>query len=140
MVRCFFYCTCHGSVSLSSFWKLGGFTAIYIPFLKVIWHACVWVIWKERNNRIFNNKAEDLCKLLDNVKLMSFLWLRANKLTSAFSYHDWWRHPLLCFGVREQSVLLFLLPFLISKLWFVLLFRGFSFAHLMRVNPLRWLI
>ena len=83
------------------FGNLAGLPRSTFPFLKVIWHACIWVIWKERNHRIFNNKAEDLCKLLDNVKLMSFLWLRANKLTSAFSYHDWWWHPLLCLGVRE---------------------------------------
>jgi len=49
----------------------------------------------------FHNKAQDLVKLLDNVKFMSFLWLKSRLLTYAFSYNDWWRHPLLCMGVRE---------------------------------------
>ncbi|AES95698.1 hypothetical protein MTR_5g028380 [Medicago truncatula] len=29
---------------------------------------------------------------------MSFSWLKANKPTYAFSYHDWWRHSLPCMG------------------------------------------
>jgi hypothetical protein len=58
------------------------------PFLKVIWHACVWTVWKERNNRIFKPKARDLVQLLDNIKFLSFSWLKANMLTYAFSYND----------------------------------------------------
>jgi len=70
-------------------------------FFKVIWHACVWSVWKERNNRIFKDKAEDLAQLLDRVKFVSFSWLKANRLTSTFSYNDWWRHPLICMSVME---------------------------------------
>jgi len=50
---------------------------------------------------ILQNKVQDLAKLLDYVKLLSFLWLKAKLITSAFSYNDWWRRPLLCMGVRE---------------------------------------
>jgi hypothetical protein len=57
--------------------------------IRVIWHACVWVVWMARNNRIFKGKVQDLVHLLDNVKFMSFLWLKVNKFTSAFSYNDW---------------------------------------------------
>jgi len=53
------------------------------------------------NNRIFKNKAHDLIKLLDYVKFMSFSWLKAKLFSSAFSYNDWWRNPLLCMGIRE---------------------------------------
>jgi len=70
-------------------------------FFKVIWHACVWIVWKERNNMIFKDKAQDLEQIFDNVKFVSFSWLKANRLTSAFSYNDWWRHPLICMGVME---------------------------------------
>jgi len=37
------------------------------------------VIWKEkkRNNRIFNHKEESLQQLVDKIKLISFLWLKA---------------------------------------------------------------
>jgi len=42
-------------------------------FVILIWCACTWVIWKEMNNRIFNNKASSVVKLVDNVMQLSFL-------------------------------------------------------------------
>jgi len=86
---------------LHQFEYLAGLPRFTYSFLKVIWHAIVWVIWKERNNMIFHNKAQDLVKLLDHVRFMSYIWLKARLLTSAFSYNDWWWHPLSCMGVRE---------------------------------------
>jgi hypothetical protein len=86
---------------LIQFGHLMGLPRSTQSFFKVTWHACVWIVWKERNNRIFKSKALDLGQLVDKVKFVSFSWLRANRLTSAFSYNDWWRHPLICMGVRE---------------------------------------
>jgi len=69
------------------------------PFFKVIWLACVWVILKERNDRIFNNVASDPVTLIDKVKLNSFIWLKSKNALFVLSYHEWWRHPLHCMGV-----------------------------------------
>jgi len=44
-------------------------------FIKLIWIACVWAIWKERNNRIFKNVASDPCALLDKVKLNIYVYV-----------------------------------------------------------------
>jgi len=68
-------------------------------YLKVIWLACVWEIWKERNNRVFTDKVIDPLRIVEKVKLNSFLWLSSNYVPIAFGFHDWWRHPLLCMGV-----------------------------------------
>jgi len=46
-------------------------------FLQGIWYACVWVIWKNRNNIIFKNEASRAFVLLEKVKLNSFLWMKA---------------------------------------------------------------
>jgi len=64
--------------------------------------AIVWVIWMEKNNRIFNQKIDTLAHLVDNVKFMSFSWLKTYKPTYAFNYHNWWQHPLPCMGVLLQ--------------------------------------
>ena len=70
-------------------------------FLQVVWFACVWVLWKERNNHVFQNTASDPLALTEKVKLNSFLWLKSKRPPfSLFSYHDWWQHPLLCMGVH----------------------------------------
>jgi len=83
------------------FGRLAGFPRSVHSYLQVIWHTTDWIIWKERNNRLFENKAQDLSKLLDNVKFLYFTWLQVKLLTSAFGYNDWWWNPLLCIGVRE---------------------------------------
>jgi len=70
------------------FGHLTGLSRYTHSYLQVIWHSTVWVIWKERNNRIFTNKAQDLIKLLDYVKFLSFSWLKAKLLSTAFSYND----------------------------------------------------
>jgi len=69
-------------------------------FLRIIWFASVWVIWKERNSRVFNNVTLNPFFLLEKVKLDSFLWLKSKQVAFSYSYHDWWKHLLLCMGVH----------------------------------------
>lgn len=81
---------------LLQFGHLAGLPRFTLNFMKLIWFACVWVIWKERNNRVFNQKTLDVQQLTDKVKLLSFQWLKACLTTFNFSYHDWWRRLLPC--------------------------------------------
>ena len=69
-------------------------------FFKIIWFTSVWVIWKEKNDRVFNNKASIPSILIEKVKLTSFLWLKSKQATFIYSYHVWWNQPLLCMGVH----------------------------------------
>jgi hypothetical protein len=68
-------------------------------FLQSVWYSCVWVIWKNRNNCIFQNEPSDTHGLLDKVKCYSFLWLKAKYTSFSYSWYDWWTHPFLCMGV-----------------------------------------
>ena len=58
---------------LHQFGHLAGLPQFTHSFLQVIWHACGWVLWKERNNKIFNHKAKDLVNLLDIANLFFFV-------------------------------------------------------------------
>jgi hypothetical protein len=89
-----------GSVSehYFQFIHLAGLPRSSHSYLKVIWLACVWAIWKERNNRIFKNAVIDPYNIVEKVKLNSFLWLSSNFVPITFGFYDWWRHPLLCIG------------------------------------------
>jgi len=69
-------------------------------YLRIIWFASVWVIWKERNNRTFNNVTLHPSVLLEKVKLNSFLWIKSKQGAFLYSYHDWWKHHLQCMGVQ----------------------------------------
>ncbi|OVA11126.1 hypothetical protein BVC80_1741g123 [Macleaya cordata] len=37
--------------------------------------AIMWTIWKERNNRVFEDKSEDVDKLIDQAKVTMALWV-----------------------------------------------------------------
>ena len=69
-------------------------------FLRTIWFAIIWVIWKERNYCIFRNAASSSGALIEKIKLNSFLWLKSKQASFCYSYTDWWKHPLLCMGFQ----------------------------------------
>jgi len=49
-----------------------GFAKSSCSLMQLIWLTCSWVIWKGRNDRLFNNKETSPAQLLENVKLLSF--------------------------------------------------------------------
>ena len=50
------------------FGHMAGLPHLSHSFLQLIWLACVWTIWKERNNRIFNQMATSITMISDKVK------------------------------------------------------------------------
>ena len=62
----------------------GGGSQVRYTILNDIWFATVWKIWKERNNRIFNDKDCSIMRMVDKIKSLSFSWLK-EKLFSSLS-------------------------------------------------------
>jgi len=54
------------------FGQLGGSSRCLWSTLILIWLLCIWVLWKEHNNNIFNNKTSMIAELVDKVKLLLF--------------------------------------------------------------------
>ena len=69
-------------------------------FFRIIWFTCVWILWKERNARVFKNTTSTSSTLIEQVKLTSFSWLKSKQATFTYNYNDWWNQPLLCMGVH----------------------------------------
>jgi hypothetical protein len=92
---------CPGNIKdhYTQFTRLAGLPRPSYSYLKVIWLASIWEIWKDRNNCIFKSTVTDPHRILDKVKRVSFLWLSSNSVPLAFGFHDWWRYPLTCIGV-----------------------------------------
>ena len=40
-------------------------------FLQLIWLCTVYVLWTERNNRLFSNKLNSIMQFMQNVKITS---------------------------------------------------------------------
>jgi hypothetical protein len=68
-------------------------------FLQFIWLLCTWVLWNERNNRLFKNVITDVPKLLDKIKYLSLEWLMAKKAVFVFGTQRWWSSPMACLGI-----------------------------------------
>jgi len=37
----------------------------------MIWHATIWTLWKERNERIFKEQRKEVEELVDEIKVVS---------------------------------------------------------------------
>jgi len=68
-------------------------------FFQLIWLLSVWVLWNERNNKMFNNVITPIPRLLDKVKYVSLAWLKAKKATFMFGTDRWCSSSLQCFGI-----------------------------------------
>jgi hypothetical protein len=82
------------------FTKMAGMPRFSHSFFEIIWFATIWMIWKDRNSRVFQNKASNPFTLVEKIQQQSFLWLKSKQTPLAYSYHEWCKHPLLCMGVR----------------------------------------
>jgi hypothetical protein len=58
-------------------------------FLQLIWLCCIWVMWNERNNRVFKAKEATTRQMLDTVKVYSFWWLKAYVVNLDLNSHMW---------------------------------------------------
>jgi len=63
-------------------------------FFHLIWLLCVWILWNDRNDRLFRNKQSSLLQMLDKVKSYSLWWLKASNVVFSFGTHAWWSNLL----------------------------------------------
>jgi hypothetical protein len=64
---------------------------------RLIWLVTMWSIWKHRNEVIFKGVTPDAIALLNNIKMISWLWL-SNRYgrNSSISFLNWNMDPLGC--------------------------------------------
>jgi hypothetical protein len=43
--------------------------------LRLVWHTAVWLLWKARNDKIFNNSNCEVEELVENIKVLSWRWM-----------------------------------------------------------------
>lgn len=52
--------------------------SLNLKVFNIIWLSVVWIIWKERNRRIFKNKENHLQSIIEKVKLKTFWLLKSS--------------------------------------------------------------
>lgn len=66
-------------------WSGGGLTNKKIRKRRWMeWHAAIWIIWKARNDRIFNNITKGVEDLVEEIKVL----LRRMKIPACMFY-EW---------------------------------------------------
>ncbi|GAU10685.1 hypothetical protein TSUD_424660, partial [Trifolium subterraneum] len=68
-------------------------------FLQLLWLCTIWVLWHERNSRIFKTKEMTVHQMLDKVKNHSLWWMKAYNVSLGLNSHMWWSGPFVCLGI-----------------------------------------
>ena len=83
----------------TQFSYFGDASKVRQSILQVIWYATVWEIWKERNNMLFTDKTCSVIQVVDKIKSLTFMWLKAKFTTLPFNFHGWWLSSFTMFGI-----------------------------------------
>ncbi|GAU16593.1 hypothetical protein TSUD_233450 [Trifolium subterraneum] len=74
--------------SLSSKKRRGG--------LYMIWHATMWLLWKDRNLFIFEGKLILVADIVEAIQRLSLKWFLASCQGAVCWIYDWKKYPLHC--------------------------------------------
>jgi hypothetical protein len=66
--------------------------------LVLIWISFMWVIWKVRNDRIFNNGEVNVEDMVDQIKVLSWQWFISRVAKGPCLLYEWSWSPFDCFG------------------------------------------
>jgi len=78
------------------FRDLGGFSKNSRCAFITIWTSVLFIIWKDRNKRIFHNMFDTLEILTEKVKLQTYWWFKSYYILFDFDYPVWRHNPLSC--------------------------------------------
>nr|XP_043620201.1 uncharacterized protein LOC122592056 [Erigeron canadensis] len=53
-----------------------------------------WSLWKERNNKVFNDSTPKVIEVVANVKSLSFLWFKYRSSRSDIEWNEWVKYLL----------------------------------------------
>lgn len=70
-------CSCFGSlVDFFSSWRMAHFGRTLARLWNLCLHALIWAIWKEGNNRVFDNLIGDWSSVRDSFLFKLVSWAR----------------------------------------------------------------
>jgi hypothetical protein len=80
----------------TQFCGMGGLSKSCHILLTTIWATTLFIIWKDRNSRVFKAKHATIEALVEHIKLQSYWWLKANYVLFDFDYSFWRNNPFHC--------------------------------------------
>ncbi|GAU14204.1 hypothetical protein TSUD_307640 [Trifolium subterraneum] len=62
----------------------------------MLWLAFIWVIWRIRNDKIFNNVAGVVEDAVENIQRLSWHWFLSNTAKGSCLLYEWIWNPGDC--------------------------------------------
>ncbi|CAJ2629018.1 unnamed protein product [Trifolium pratense] len=87
-----------GMNHLEQFEGLIGSGRAFTERVRVIWFACIWCIWRSRNEKLFKNKEINLINMVEYVKRWSWNWLKVKSSSIDYNFILWYLNPRACLG------------------------------------------
>ena len=83
------------NTALSNFIQFKGLVANgRVRRFSVIWYACIWILWKGRNEKTFKDKNGSSETWFEGVKLLSWKWLTSKLQGFKYTFNQWSLNPL----------------------------------------------
>lgn len=68
---------------------------------ELVWFATVWVILSSRNTAIFSGENVELVKLVEQIKLKTWLWITAKNSKFSYPVACWFSNSRECLGLTN---------------------------------------
>jgi len=62
----------------------------------MIWQAAIWVMWKARNDRIFNNGDLEVDVVFEEIQVLLWRWILGRADIPACMLYEWKWYPEEC--------------------------------------------
>ncbi|GJZ21789.1 reverse transcriptase domain, reverse transcriptase zinc-binding domain protein, partial [Tanacetum coccineum] len=76
---------------------------------RLLWQTTIWVatylVWKNRNNRVFKRKSENNSRLFNEIQLKTFEWICRMAKKWEIDWEKWLTRSTECVVVRNRSMI-----------------------------------
>ncbi|KAI3763339.1 hypothetical protein L1987_53793 [Smallanthus sonchifolius] len=62
--------------------------------LRGIVYTTIWMLWNERNERVFNDKKRKPIQIVENIKATAYFWIRNRSRWKSIDWKTWCNFPL----------------------------------------------
>jgi hypothetical protein len=62
----------------------------------IVWLAYVWILWRVRNDRVFNNITENIDDTVDTIQRISWQWYLHKTASNSCLLYEWIWNPGEC--------------------------------------------
>jgi hypothetical protein len=77
-------------------WTTWGMNKFVKAGLRLIWCVSIWVLWRARNDCVFNVDVVNSMVIIDTIKLLSWQWFIGRLATTPCLLYEWQWSPIDC--------------------------------------------